>query len=30
MEWNQIISLGLFAALVAVEYIKPGTFTSKK
>jgi hypothetical protein len=30
MEWNQIISLSVFAALVAVEYFKPGTFTSKK
>ncbi len=29
MEMNQIISLGLFAVLVVIEYFKPGTFTSK-
>ena len=30
MEWDQIISLSVFAALVAIEYFKPGTITSKK
>jgi len=26
---DQLISLGLFAVLVVIEYFKPGTFTSK-
>ena len=30
MEWDQIITLCVVAALVAVEYFKPGTITSKK
>ena len=30
MEWDQIITLSVVAVLVAVEYFKPGTITSKK
>ena len=30
METNQIISLCVVAALIAVEYFRPGTLTSKK
>ncbi len=30
MEMNQIITLCVVAALVAIEYFKPGTLTSKK
>ena len=30
MEWDQIITLSVFAALVAIEYFRPGTLTSKK
>jgi len=30
MEMNQIITLCVVAALIAVEYFKPGTLTSKK
>ena len=30
MEWNQFITLCVVAALVAVEYFRPGTITSKK
>ena len=30
MEWDQFITLSVVAVLVAVEYFKPGTFTSKK
>jgi len=29
MEWNQIISLSIFLILVVVEYIRPGTISSK-
>ncbi len=29
MEWNQIITLCVVAALIAVEYFRPGTLTSK-
>ena len=30
MEMNQIITLCVVAALIAVEYFRPGTLTSKK
>ena len=30
MEMNQIITLCVVAILVAIEYFKPGTLTSKK
>ena len=30
MEINQIITLCVVAILVAIEYFKPGTLTSKK
>ena len=30
MEWNQIITVCVVIALVAIEYFRPGTLTSKK
>ena len=30
MEWNQIITVCVVTVLVAIEYFKPGTLTSKK
>ena len=30
MEMNQIITLCVVIALIAVEYFRPGTLTSKK
>ena len=30
MEWNQIIIVCVVTVLVAIEYFRPGTFTSKK
>ena len=30
MEMNQIITLCVVAALIAVEHFRPGTLTSKK
>ena len=30
MEMNQIITLCVVTALIAIEYFKPGTLTSKK
>ena len=30
MEWNQIITVCVVTALVAIEYFRPGTLTSKK
>ena len=30
MEWNQIITVCVVTVLVAIEYFRPGTLTSKK